>query len=170
MQVLRQGRRLIAEGLLAGALGGLAGGVSKLAGELLYPPRTQGQEAPPAILAEKIVGHPLSKPYQAASTQVFHWTFSVGIGAIYGAAAEFSPIVTTGYGVFFGEIVLLATHESTLPMLGLNEPPLQQPMREQTSEIVTHAMYGVTVEVIRRALMRRFRRRSRAAIEYLRRT
>ncbi len=160
MDILRYGHRLVAKGLLAGALGGLAGGVSKLAGELIYPPRTQGQQTPPALLAEKIAGHPLRKSLQTAATQVFHWTFSVGIGALYGAAAEFAPIVTSGYGVVFGEVVLLTTHESTLPLLGLNEPPLQQPAREQKSEIITHAMYGVTVEAIRRFLMRRWRQRS----------
>lgn len=160
MEILSHGRGFVAKGLLAGALGGLAGGVSKMAGELMYPPRTQGQEAPPAILAEKMAGHPLSKPLQTAATQVFHWTFSVGVGAMYGAAAEFAPIVTIGYGVVFGEVVLLTTHESTLPLLGLNEPPLQQPAREQKSEIITHAMYGLTVEAFRRFLMRRSLRRN----------
>ena len=163
MEMLRHGRRLVAKGVLAGALGGLGGGVSKLVGELIYPPRTQGQEPPPAILAEKIAGHPLSKPLQTTATQVFHWTFSVGIGAVYGAAAEFAPLVTSGYGIVFGEVVLLTTHESTLPLLGLNEPPLEQPAREQKSEILTHAMYGLTVEAVRRFLMRRWRLRSIAA-------
>ena len=162
MEVLRHGRRLVAKGLLAGALGGLAGGVSKLAGELVYPPRTRGQEPPPALLAEKALGHPLVKPLQTAASQMFHWTFSVGIGAVYGAAAEVAPIVTLGYGVVFGEVVLLTTHESTLPLLGLTEPPLQQPAREQKSEIVTHAIYGLTVEAVRRWLVRRWRQRSPA--------
>ena len=157
MELVLHGRRLIAKALLAGAIGGLAGGVSKIVGELIYPPRTQGQEPPPAVLAEKIAGHPLTKSQKTAATQVFHWTFSMGIGAIYGAAAEFAPIVTIGYGIVFGEVVLLTTHESTLPLLGLNEPPLQQPAREQTSEIITHAMYGFTVEAVRRWLMRRWR-------------
>ena len=157
MEMIRQGRRMVAQGLVAGAIGGLGGGVSKLAGELIYPPRTEGQQPPPAVLAEKLAGHPLTKAQQTAATQAFHWTFSVGIGAIYGAAAEFAPIVTLGYGVLFGEAVLLTTHESTLPLLGLNKPPLQQPAREQSSEVITHAMYGFTVEAIRRWLMRRWR-------------
>ncbi|RRA49375.1 DUF1440 domain-containing protein [Acidipila sp. EB88] len=163
MEILNHGRRLVAFGLLAGALGGVAGGVSKLVGELIYPPRTQGQKPPPAILAEKVAGHSLSKPLQTLATQAFHWTFSVGIGAVYGAAAEFAPIVTAGYGIVFGEVVLLSTHESILPLLGLNEPPLQQPAREQKSEILTHAMYGMSVEAVRRLLMRRWKRRSAIA-------
>ncbi len=159
MEFINRGRRLVAKGLLAGALGGFAGGISKLVGELIYPPRTQGQEPPPAVLAEKVAGHPLSKPLQTAWTQAFHWTFSVGVGALYGAAAEYVPLVTIGYGVVFGEVVLLTTHESVLPLLGLNEPPLQQPAREQKSEIITHAMYGFTGEAVRRVLMRRWRQR-----------
>ncbi len=163
MEFLRHGQRLIARGLLAGALGGLAGSAAKLAGELIYPPRTPGQEPPPAVLAEKLARHPLAKSQQALATQVFHWTFGAGIGAVYGVSAEVVPIVTLAYGVAFGEVVLLLTHESTLPMLGLDRPPARQPLREHASEALTHAMYGAATEAVRRWLMRRWRTRAAAA-------
>jgi putative membrane protein len=164
MELMRHGRKLVAKGLLAGAIGGLAGSAAKLVGELVYPPRTQGQEPPPAVLAEKVAGHPLTKTQKTLATQGFHWTFGAGIGAVYGLAAEFSPLVTLGYGVVFGEVVLLTTHESTLPMLGLDRPPLEQPLREHTSEAITHAMYGAGTELVRRWLMRRWRARTAEAI------
>lgn len=148
---------LVAAGLLAGFIGGIVGSGAKLVGEAIYPPRTQGQEPPPAVLAEKIAGHPLSEHQKNVSTQVFHWTTGSAMGALYGAAAVFAPIVTIGYGVGFGIVVLLTTHESTLPLLGLDKPPWQQPLREQTSELATHALYGFAVEFVRRWLMRRWR-------------
>jgi len=42
------------------------------------------------------------------------------------------------------------THASALPMMGLTETPENQPAREHASELVTHAIYGVTTEVVRR--------------------
>ena len=162
MELLRHGQRLIAKGLLAGAIGGLAGSAAKLAGELIDPPRSEGQEPPPAVLAEKLAGHPLSKHQQTIATQAFHWTFGAGIGAVYGVAAEVAPIVTLAFGVAFGEVVLLLTHESTLPLLGLDRPPAQQPLREHTSEALTHAMYGAGTEAVRRWLMRHWRARALA--------
>lgn len=153
----KKSSRMIAKGLLAGFLGGIAGSGAKLIGEAIYPPRPPGAEPPPAILAEKVAGHPLSEGEKTAATQTFHWGLGSGLGAVYGVAAEFSPIVTVGYGVGFGMVLLLGTHESTLPLLGLVEPPTQQPLREQTSEIATHALYGFVVEFVRRWLMRRWR-------------
>jgi putative membrane protein len=53
--------------------------------------------------------------------------------------------------------VTRGTHESTLPLLGLDKPPTQQPLREHTSELATHAFYGFAVEFVRRRLMRRWK-------------
>lgn len=154
--IFKKANGLVATGLLAGFVGGIVGSGAKLVGEAIYPPRTQGQEPPPAVLAEKIAGHPLSEHQKNVATQVFHWTLGTGIAAVYGAAAVVAPVVTVGYGVGFGLVVLLTTHESTLPLLGLDKPPTQQPLREHTSELATHALYGFFVEAVRRWLMRRW--------------
>ena len=153
-------RRMIAKGLLAGLIGGIAGSAAKLIGEAIYPPRTLGQEAPPALLVEKVVGHPITKGQQTLASQCFHWTFGAGLGAAYGVAAEFVPQVKVLYGVAFGWAVLVGTHESALPALGLVEPPLKQPFQEQTSEIATHALYGFVTEFVRRRLMRYWKRKA----------
>jgi putative membrane protein len=145
----------IARGLLAGMLGGAVGSAAKLAGEAIYPPRTQGQKPPPVVLAEKIAGHELTKKQQTAAAQAFHWTLGIGIGGAYGAVAEIHPAVTLGFGVGLGLAVLLGTHESTLPLLGLSKPPDKQPLREQLSELATHALYGIGVEAVRRLVRSR---------------
>ena len=165
MKIIQGPKKLIAKGLLAGLLGGVAGSAAKLIGEAIFPPRTQGQEPPPALLAEKVAGHPLSSGEKTAATQGFHWLLGSGIGAVYGAAAEELPAVTGGYGSLFGLAVLLGTHESVLPLLGLVEPPLKQPLNEQGSEIFTHILYGVTTEAVRRWLMRRWRAKADAGAE-----
>ena len=149
-EVRKVSRQVIAQGLLAGLLGGIAGSGAKLIGEWIYPPRTEGQQAPPAVLAEKIAGHPLSESNKTLATQAFHWTTGSFVGAIYGGVAEVLPAVTSGYGTAFGIVVLLLTHETTLPLMGLDKPPTQQPIHEQTSEIATHALYGFATELVRR--------------------
>jgi putative membrane protein len=106
-------------------------------------------------LAEKLAGHSLDKTSKTIATQVFHWTTGSLVGAVYGGVAEVAPVVTAGYGVGFGIAVLLLTHESALPLLGLDKPPTQQPFREQSSEVATHAFYGFAVEAVRRWLRKR---------------
>jgi putative membrane protein len=147
--------RSIAKGLLAGLLGGLAGSVAKIAGEMLYNPRTEGQVSPPILLAERIAGHPLTHTQQQASQSAIHFTFGAATGAVYGAVAEVAPIVTAGYGSVFGVVLQLCTHETLVPAAGLDKPAPQQPMREHLSELFTHVLYGIATEVVRRIVRKR---------------
>ncbi len=55
-----------------------------------------------------------------------------------------------GLELNFGLTLCGITHASALPMMGLTESPENQPAREHASELVTHAIYGVTTEVVRR--------------------
>ncbi len=142
-------------GVLAGAIGGLAGSAAKIASEAVYPPRTLGQTPPPVVLAERIAGHPLSHSQQLISMEAIHWTFGAVVGAVYGGAAEVLPIVRLGYGVAFGLVLQQFTQESAVPQLGLDKPPLQQPLREHASEFVSHGFYGLATELVRRFIRRR---------------
>ena len=151
----RYGRAAILAGILAGALGGVAGSAAKIASEAIYPPRTLGQTPPPVVLAERIAGHPLSKHEQFVSMEAIHWTFGAAAGAVYGGVAEVIPVVRIGYGIVFGLVLQLFTHESTVPLLGLDKPPLEQPVREHASEFVSHACYGLATEVVRRLVRRK---------------
>ena len=148
-------RRNLAKGLLCGLIGGFAGCVAKIAGELVYNPRTQGQTAPPVVLERKLVGHPMTHTQEQVGMQVVHFVFGGGTGAIYGVIAEVAPIVTAGYGSAFGFVLQFFTHESLVPAAGLDVPPWKQPLREHSSEFVTHVMYGVATEVTRRWMRKR---------------
>ena len=74
----------------------------------------------------------------------------VAEGDTTGALAEYQPIVTGRMGANFGLTLCGITHASALPMMGLTESPENQPAREHASELVTHAIYGVTTELVRR--------------------
>jgi putative membrane protein len=137
------------KGFVAGAIGGLAGSAAKAAAESLYPPRIEGQPEPPVVLAEKLIGRQLSPEHKKRVSLVVHYVFGTLTGGIYGALAGHQPWITSAGGTIFGAGLLLCTHESALPALGLSAPPSRQVPREQASEAFTHLVYGMTVERLR---------------------
>jgi putative membrane protein len=143
-------KRSLVKGFLAGAVGGLAGSAAKAAGEALYPPRTQGQIPPPAVLVNRMSSRPLSEQEEEVSVRAIHWGFGALVGGVYGMLAEYQPVVTGRLGANFGLTLCGITHASALPMMGLTESPENQPAREHASELVTHAVYGITTELVRR--------------------
>ena len=145
-------KRSILKGFLAGAIGGLVGAAAKAVAEAVYPPRTQGQIPPPAVLVNRIASRPLSETEEVVSVRAIHWGFGALVGGAYGAVAEYQPVITGRLGANFGLTLCGMTHASTLPIMGLTESPENQPAREHASELVTHAIYGVTTEVVRRAV------------------
>jgi putative membrane protein len=142
--------RSLIKGFLAGAIGGLAGAAAKAAAEAVYPPRTIGQIPPPAVLVNRMAGRSLSETEEVVSVQAIHWGFGALAGGLYGALAEYQPVVTRRLGATFGLTLCGVTHASALPMMGLTEHPTDQPAREHASEVVTHVIYGVTTELTRR--------------------
>ena len=145
-------KRSILKGFLAGAIGGLVGAAAKAVAEAVYPPRTQGQIPPPAVLVNRMASRPLSETEEVVSVQAIHWGFGALVGGAYGAVAEYQPVITGRLGANFGLTLCGMTHASTLPIMGLTESPENQPAREHASELVTHAIYGMTTEVVRRAV------------------
>jgi putative membrane protein len=147
-------KRSLFKGFLAGAIGGLVGSGAKAAAEAVYPPRTQGQIPPPAVLVNRMSDRPLTEKEEEVSVRAIHWGFGALVGGVYGALAEYQPAITSRLGASFGLTLCGITHASALPMMGLTETPENQPAREHATELVTHAIYGVTTEVVRRAARR----------------
>src|ERR1700721_876227 len=106
--------------------------------------------APPAGLLNLMSAEPLSEEEEEVSVRALHWGFGVLVGGIYGALAEYQPIVTGRLGADFGLALCGMTHISALPMMGLTESPENQTVREHVSELATHTVYGVTTAWVRR--------------------
>ena len=147
-------KRSITKGLLAGLVGGLAGAGAKMVAEQVFPPRTQGQTPPPVVLAENVTGRRLPEGERELALQGIHWIFGAVAGAVYGALVEVEPTLGAWRGAAFGITLNRITHESILPRLGLSAPPGRQPTQERISEWVTHAVYGVATDSVRRAMRR----------------
>lgn len=140
----------LAKGLLAGLIGGLVATAAKTLAEKIYPPRTHDEPDPPVFLVEKIAGHELTISQKQVSAEAIHWGFGAMAGAAYGALAEFYPAATAKDGAGFGITLASLTHEGALPFAGLSSDPEDQTPREKSSEMVTHVVYGVVTESVRR--------------------
>jgi putative membrane protein len=149
-EALQGEEKSLVKGLLAGLIGGLVATAAKSIGEKIYPPRTHGEPEPPEVLAEKIAGHELSGPAKAIAAETIHWGFGAGVGAAYGALAEYFPAATAKDGASFGIALATLTHGGALPAMGLSAPPEEQTTREHTSEAATHVLFGIVTELVRR--------------------
>jgi len=142
------------KGALAGLIGGLAGAGAKLVAEEIFPPRTLGQTPASVLLAEQVAGHPLAPGKKQIAHKSIHWAFGAVAGAVYGAAVEYEPSLGAWRGAAFGIALNKMTHESLLPKMGLAAATEWQPPRERISEWVSHAVYGVVTDAVRRAARR----------------
>ncbi len=157
-KILPDSKVQLRRSFLIGVVGGIAGSAAKLVGEAIIPPRKPGEEPPPALIAEKLLQRSLSKGQKLLATQFFHWTFGSILGGVYSVLADRYPQVTAGRGLLFGWAVMLLTHDSSLPALGVTPAPWNQGSKELVSEFITHGMYGATTEAVRRWFQSKERR------------
>lgn len=148
--VERVQERSLAKGLLAGLIAGVVATAAKSLAEKIYPPRTHGEPEPPEVLAEKIAGYELNPIAKYAAAETIHWGFGAATGAAYGALAEYFPAATDKDGASFGLALATLTHEGALPAMGLAAEPEDQTIREHTSEMASHLIFGVVTETVRR--------------------
>jgi putative membrane protein len=144
--------RSIVKGAVAGMIGGLAGAGAKMLAERIFPPRIEGQVAPSVALAEQFAGHGLPEDKRRVAVQAIQWGFGAAAGAVYGAMVEAEPSLSAWKGAAFGLTVNRLTHESLLPRFGLSRPKDEQPAQERISEWVSHAVYGIFTDVVRRGV------------------
>lgn len=144
-------QRSVVKGALAGLMGGLAGAGAKLVAEGIFPPRTVGQTPPSVVLAEQVAGRPLDSTEKKLALESIHWAFGAVAGAVYGAMVEYEPSLGAWKGAAFGIALNKMTHESLFPKMGLSVDTKGQPPRDRISEWVSHAVYGVVTDAVRRA-------------------
>ncbi|MDV6375825.1 DUF1440 domain-containing protein [Deinococcus arenicola] len=163
-------------GILVGAVAGMAGAYLKSAAEPPlqtltehYFPPTNAEKLmigadptgridhmPPAEMIEaaaQATGHEISKGQKLAAQQMVHYTLGAGLGAAYGLLAEYQPAVTRGAGVPAGAVMYVLTHGSAVPATGFQNPPWKLPLSAVLWEAGSHLVFGLGVELGRRALM-----------------
>jgi uncharacterized membrane protein YagU involved in acid resistance len=110
--------------------------------------------------AEALTGRPLDEQEKHFAGSLFHYGFGAAAGAFYGALAAASPKITMGAGVPYGAAVFVTAGELGVPAAGLARSPGEYPPARHLAALATHLVYGLTLETVRRLLMRRTRARA----------
>jgi putative membrane protein len=103
-------------------------------------------------IAVGVFDHELTEGEKETAGTAVHYAFGVGTGALYGVAAELAPALTAGAGLPFGTAVWLAADEGLVPLLGLSKTPTEYPLSTHAYSLASHFVYGLTVELVRRAV------------------
>jgi putative membrane protein len=114
----------------------------------------QGDEPATAVLAEKVSTHLLHRPLTEEEKKIaepaVHYGYGTLMGAVYGALAEETPIITACAGTLYGSILWLVGDEIAVPMLKLSKPSTKTPLPVHVSAWAAHLVYGLTAEGVRR--------------------
>jgi uncharacterized membrane protein YagU involved in acid resistance len=63
-----------------------------------------------------------------------------------------APSTTAAWGLPFGAAVWLGADEVAVPAFGLSKAPMEYPASTHASALAAHLVYGLTVDVVRRAV------------------
>lgn len=103
-------------------------------------------------VSELVLHHHLAKSEKETAGAVVHYAFGVSSAAMYGALAEFVPAATVCEGTAFGAAVWLIADEGMVPALGLSRKPTDYPLSVHAHSFASHLVYGMTTEIVRRAI------------------
>lgn len=147
--------------LLSGFVGGLAGSAVKSLIEQFLPVRKIEQRSAQIKimddLSTKITGTPVSTHNEALAEQLVNIPIGGSLGAAYGYGKKDRNGLRPMDGVLFGTTTWASTHETSLPILGLEPKPTDVPLRMQMNELFAHVAFGVTTELVRHYLDKQLR-------------
>jgi uncharacterized membrane protein YagU involved in acid resistance len=103
-------------------------------------------------ISVKLTEHDLTKSEKESAGTVLHYAYGISMAALYGAAAEFVPVVTIGAGLPYGASVWAVADEGIVPALGLSKSSEEYPLSIHAYALTSHLVYGLTTEVVRRAV------------------
>ncbi|MGY5849153.1 DUF1440 domain-containing protein [Salegentibacter sp. F14] len=139
--------------VISGILGGLAGTAVKSIVERYLPVRKVEQRSAQIRildnLSTKITGGPISVQNEALAEQLVNFPVGASLGAAYGYGKKDKDHLKITDGMILGASIWFTTHETSLPMLGLEENPKDIPLKTQANELFAHLLFGVTTELVR---------------------
>jgi uncharacterized membrane protein YagU involved in acid resistance len=112
-------------------------------------------------IAHAVAGDELDEQQREVGGTIVHYTFGATMGALYGAATEWQPATAAMAGLPFGIAVWVAADEIGLPVSGLSKKPTEYPASRHLSSFGSHLVFGLTTEVVRRAMRPRSSRAAR---------
>lgn len=122
------------------------------------PEQRESQEPTTVKVAEiisiNVLRHRLSEREKKIAEPIVHYSFGTIMGAWYGLLSEALPLATTAHGALYGAVVWLGADEIALPALKLANNPFKYPISVHASALSAHAVYGITTETVRRAVLK----------------
>lgn len=142
----------VSRGLISGLLGGLAGTIVKSSIESVlsvrHPDTTSAQLKLVDGISTKLTGEPISASNRDLAEQLVNVPIGLSLGASLGYAKRDRTETNLVEGALFGTTAYLATHETSLPLLGLEDAPKDIPVNLQANEFLAHVAFGVTAELV----------------------
>jgi putative membrane protein len=154
-------------GALAGAIAGLVGAYAMERFQDLWseterrarPHETAGaaKDEPTTVkaaerVAETVLHTELPDDVKPLAGEAVHYGTGMLSGAIYGAVAEFLPIVRAGNGLVFGAVLWWFADNTAVPALGLAKKPSAYPPSAHAYALSSHLVYGFVTETVRKIL------------------
>ena len=148
--------------LIAGAIGGLAGGAVKGLVEYFLPVRkAKNRSAQLKILdhlSTKITGTPISVQNEELAEQLVNFPVGASAGAAYGYGKKDKDELNLAQGIIMGTSTWISTHQTSLPILGLKDKPTDVPIKMQANELIAHVLFGITTELVRNKVNQRLKK------------
>lgn len=148
-------------GLISGIIGGLAGTAIKSIIEQFLPVRKIEQKSAQMKIVDElstqITGTPISSSNEALAEQLVNIPFGASLGAAYGYGKRNKDELQILDGAIFGATTWISTHETSLPLIGLESKPTNIPLGMQANELFAHLVFGVTTELVRDYVNKRLR-------------
>ena len=105
-----------------------------------------------SVISEGLFDHKLTESEKRIAGPAVHYGLGTGVGGLYGAVAEVAPEITAGAGLPFGAAFWLVVDEGAVPLLGLSKAPTKYPLSTHVYALTSHFVYGLTAELVRRAV------------------
>jgi uncharacterized membrane protein YagU involved in acid resistance len=109
-------------------------------------------KAADAITAAATGGRHLTYEQEQKGGPIVHYAFGALVGGVYGALAEYSPLVRSGFGTNFGTVLFAGADLLAVPTLHLSQPLSEQSTASLATPLAAHLVYGATTELVRRII------------------
>jgi len=116
---------------------------------------TNATEIAAQTAARATLDRPLTRDELAVAAPLVNYAFGAAMGGLYGGLVEMSPAVRACSGTAYGTVVWIGADEIAMPMLGLSDPDADRPVEMHAQAFAAHLVFGLTLELVRRALRRR---------------
>jgi putative membrane protein len=103
-------------------------------------------------VATRTIERRLTRDELSVAAPLVHYGFGAAMGALYGGVAAVTPAVRACAGTGYGTAVWVGADEIAMPLLGLADPEADRPVEMHAQAFAAHLVYGLTLELVWRAL------------------